>query len=385
MLHGPSGKCVFGRPIGRDGQSRAKREPIPCGASEMTSPAAPTADLVAADLAKLINPGLRSPRADLAVLPGLALVQADIRRGGRSVPDAIETVVNRGLAAMGADPPGPGLPRLAADPVKALRAALALRPGSERVKSKTRRTAAAQALGLLSGDGWRAHHEKPLLRDLADAICSLEADSPEAGPADSVSGAGPGAGLTGAGAGAGPRMAGLPGAGAGTGAAGIVQFYSDFVDIESDWDALFAASSTLDVAVMYGATWRNTYRKHLHVLADRPGGRVRVVLPNPSPDSPHADLYAHTLRVRPEDFRRKVTEAIEDFATIGPRRHVEVYLTTAMFRHAIYLFTHQAVLALYALCSERIPTPALRASDGGLLSFMRLDFDRLLEQSDRIT
>jgi hypothetical protein len=353
MLHGPSGKCVF--------------EPIPCGASDMTSPTAPTADLVAADLAKLINPGLRSPRADLAVLPGLALVQADIRRGGRSVPDAIETVVNRGLAAMGADPPGPGLPRLAADPVKALRAALALRPGSERVKSKTRRTAAAQALGLLSGDGWRAHHEKPLLRDLADAICSLEADSPEAGPADGAGAADVGAGL------------------AGAGAAGIVRFYSDFVDIESDWDALFAASSTLDVAVMYGATWRNTYRKHLHVLADRPGGRVRVVLPNPSPDSPHADLYAHTLRVRPEDFRRKVTEAIEDFAAIGPRRHVEVYLTTAMFRHAIYLFTHQAVLALYALCSERIPTPALLASDGGLLSFMRLDFDRLLEQSDRIT
>jgi hypothetical protein len=369
MLHGPSGKCVFGRPIGRDGQSRAKCEPIPCGASDMTSPTAPTADLVAADLAKLINPGLRSPRADLAVLPGLALVQADIRRGGRSVPDAIETVVNRGLAAMGADPPGPGLPRLAADPVKALRAALALRPGSERVKSKTRRTAAAQALGLLSGDGWRAHHEKPLLRDLADAICSLEADSPEAGPADGAGAADVGAGL----------------AGAGAGAAGIVRFYSDFVDIESDWDALFAASSTLDVAVMYGATWRNTYRKHLHVLADRPGGRVRVVLPNPSPDSPHADLYAHTLRVRPEDFRRKVTEAIEDFAAIGPRRHVEVYLTTAMFRHAIYLFTHQAVLALYALCSERIPTPALLASDGGLLSFMRLDFDRLLEQSDRIT
>jgi hypothetical protein len=280
---------------------------------------------------------------------------------------------------MGADPPGPGLPRLAADPVKALRAALALRPGSERIKSKTRRTAAAQALGLLSGDGWRAHHEKPLLRDLADAICSLEADSAGAWPLDGAGVPGVGAGVADvAGAGAGV-------AGAGAGAAGIVRFYSDFVDIESDWDALFAASSTLDVAVMYGATWRNTYRKHLHVLADRPGGRVRVVLPNPSPDSPHADLYAHTLRVRPEDFRRKVTEAIEDFAAIGPRRHVEVYLTTAMFRHAIYLFTHQAVLALYALCSERIPTPALLASDGGLLSFMRLDFDRLLEQSDRIT
>ncbi|HUY45852.1 MAG TPA: hypothetical protein VMV92_09030 [Streptosporangiaceae bacterium] len=54
-------------------------------------------------------------------------------------------------------------------------------------------------------------------------------------------------------------------------------------------------------------------------------------------------------------------------------------------RHAIYLFTHQAILALYALCSERISTPALLASEGGLLSFMRVDFDRLLDQSDRIT
>jgi hypothetical protein len=324
----------------------------------MTSP---TPDLIAADLARLINPGLRSPRADLAVLPNLALVQADIHGGARSVADAIETVVNRGLAAMAAESPDARLPRLAADPVKALRAALALRPGSERVKSKTRRTAAAQALGLLSGDGWRAHHEKALLRDLADAICALEADSGDAAHLDG----------------------GAPAPGAD--APGIGRFYSDFVDIEGDWDALFAASSTLDLAVMYGATWRNTYRKNLHVLAGRPGGRIRVVLPDPSADSLHVALYAHTLRVTPDHFRRKVTEAIDDFSTIGPSRHVEVYLTTAMFRHAIYLFTYQGILALYALCNERIPTPALLAADGGLLSFMRLDFDRLLEQSDRIT
>jgi hypothetical protein len=319
----------------------------------------PTPDLVATDLAKLINPGLRSPRAALAVLPNLALVQAGIRDGARSVADAIETVVNRGLAAMTAEPSDAGLPRLAADPVKALRAALALRPGSERVKSKTRRTAAAQALGLLSGDGWRAHHEKPLLLDLACAICALE---PESGDVAHRGGA----------------------AGPGAGESGIVGFYGDFVDIEGDWDALFAASSTLDLAIMYGATWRNTYRKNLHALAGRPGGRIRVVLPDPSDGSLVVPLYAHSLRITPDDFRRKVTEAIDDFCSMGPSRHVEIYLTTAMCRHAIYLFTHQAVLALYALCSERIQTPALLVSDRGLLSFMREDFDRLLEQGDRI-
>jgi hypothetical protein len=318
-----------------------------------------TPDLVAADLAKLISPGLRSPRAELAVLPNLVLVQAGTQDGARSVADAIESVVNRGLAAMTAEPSDVGSPRLTADPVKALRAALALRPGSERVKSKTRRTAAAQALGLLSGDGWRAHHEKPLLSDLARAICALESESRGEEHRGGV--AGPGASD-----------------------AGIVRFYGDFVDIGGDWEGLFAASSTLDLAIMYGATWRNTYRKNVHALAERPGGRIRVVLPDPSADSLVAALYAHSLRMTPDDFRRKVTEAIDDFYSMGPPRHVEIYLTTAMFRHAIYLFTHQAVLALYALCSERIPTPALLVSDRGLLSFMRDDFDRLLEQSGRI-
>ncbi len=323
-------------------------------------PQHPSPDLVAADLAKLINPGLRSPRTQLAVLPDMMIVQAELASGAASIPDAIEAVVNKGLAAMSA-PPGDGMPRLApAHPVKALRAALALRPGSERVKSKTRRTAAAQAMGLLTGDGWRAHHEKALLHDLAGVICSLEANAPAAGRLAS----GPSLARTGS---------------------GIAQFYSDFVDIKDDWETLFASSSTLDLAIMYGATWRNTYRKHINTLAARPDGRVRVVLPEPSPDSPLITLYARQLRIAPDDFCRKITEAIEDFSAIGPRRHIEVFLTAAVFRHAIYLFTHQAILALYSLCGERIPTPALLASEGGLLSFMRQDFDRLLEQSDRVT
>jgi len=321
--------------------------------------AAPDQELVAADLARLINPGLRSPRTRLVALPCLLAVQAERHRGAPEA-DAIETVVNRGLAVMAAGSPDEGLPRLAtADPVRALKAALALRPGSERVKSKTRRTAAAQAMGLLSGDGWRAHHEKPLLRDLAAVICGLDSGSPANADPRAVPG----------------RAGGEP---------GIARFYSDFVDIGDEWDSLFAASSTLDLAIMYGATWRNTYRKYLGTLAARPDGRLRVVLPEPSPGSPLTTLYAHTLGLGPEDFRRKVTEAIEDFRAISPPRHVEIYLTTAIFRHAIYLFTHQAILALYALSGERIPTPALLASEGNLLTFMRQDFDRLLEQSDRI-
>jgi hypothetical protein len=321
----------------------------------------PGPDQVAADLALLINPGLRSPRTRLGTLPSLAAVAAERDGGTATEADAIEAVVNRGLAAMTSAPTTTGLPSpRAADPVKALRAALALRPGSERVKSKTRRAAAAQAMGLLSGDGWRAHHEKPLLRDLAAVICAMEATSLAAAH----------------GSGTPSQEDGDP---------GIARYYGDFVDITSDWEGMFTASSTLDLAIMYGATWRNTYRKNLTALAGRPDGRLRAVLPEPAPSSPLTALYAHTLGITPEDFSGRVTAAIEDFRALGPQRHVEVYLTTTVFRHALYLFTHQAIVALYALCGERIPTPALLASEGRMLAFLRNDFDRLLAHSTRIT
>lgn len=323
--------------------------------------AAPDLDLIVADLAQLVTPGLRSARADLVALPHLGLVEHELAGGASSLADAIENVVNRGLRAMSADTHEIPTNRLA-DPVKALRAVLALRPGAERVKSKTRRLAAAQALGLLSGDGWRAHHEKALLLELAKAIHSIEVGSAAIKESQEVFA---------------DRNLGID-------EPGIAKFYPDFVDVGADWESLFASSSTLDLAIMYGATWRNTYRKHLHAIAGRPDGRIRVVLPDPSADSISIALYAQTLGITSEDLRGRVDAAIADFRSMEPRRHVEIYVTTMAFRHAAYVFADRAVLALYALCSERIPTPALLVSEGGLLSFLRMDFDRLIEQSDRV-
>jgi hypothetical protein len=133
---------------GRDTKTCAVHVPFMCEVSGMQHP---TPDLIAADLARLVTPGLRSPRANLATLPHLALVGRELADGAHSLPDAIENVVNRGLLNMAAQTHDESANRFA-DPVKALRAALALRPGSERVKSKTRRFAAAEALGLLSAD-----------------------------------------------------------------------------------------------------------------------------------------------------------------------------------------------------------------------------------------
>lgn len=165
---------------------------------------------------------------------------------------------------------------------------------------------------------------------------------------------------------------------------GIVRFYPDFVDIEADWDTLFAGSTTLDLAFMYSATWRNTHRKRLHTMAERPDGRIRVVLPDPSSNSVLPDVYAEMIAVPADDLRRKINEAIEDFTTIEPGRHIEVYITNRVFRHALYVFSREAILALYALCGERIPTPAILVSEGGLMEFMRMDFDHLLDHGTRI-
>ncbi|MGQ0775949.1 MAG: hypothetical protein ACT4NY_16270 [Pseudonocardiales bacterium] len=344
---------------GRDEKTCAVCVPFVYEVSEMAQPAP---DLIVADLAQLVTPGLRSPRADLVVLPHLAAVQHELAGGASSQADAIEKVVNRGLLAMAADTYENPTNRLA-DPVKALRAVLALRPGAERIKSKTRRLAAAQALGLLSGDGWRAHHEKALLLDLAKAIHALEVGS-----------------LT-----AEENARSVVEGNINIGGPGIAKFYPDFVDIGGDWESLFTSSSTLDLAIMYGATWRNTFRKHLYAIAGRPDGRIRVVLPDPSAGSILIELYAQTLEITSVDLRERVQAAIVDFRAMEPCRHVEIYVTATVFRHAIYMFADRAILALYSLCGERIPTPAMLVSKGGLLSFVRLDFDRLIERSERIS
>jgi hypothetical protein len=306
-----------------------------------------------------VMPGLRSRRAQLQVLPDLALVKRQLAIDTvLTIEDAIENVIKVALTQMRSSRGSDGR-TTSPDPAAALAKALALRPGSEMIVAKTRRQAAAEAMQLISSDGWRSHHEKPLLLDLARVICSLEVQELHqvSGEAD--------IGLS-------PAMA------------GIHQIYPDFVDIEVDWHDFLTESPTLDLAIMYGATWRNTYRKQLHALVRRADGRLRIVLPDITEDSPLVPLYANRLSISNGEFRVRVETAISDFASIDPRRHVEIYLTRLAFHHAIYLFTGRAVVGLYALCAERIPAPAFLAGDGVLLDFLRSDFDKLLPKCRRV-
>lgn len=153
----------------------------------------------------------------------------------------------------------------------------------------------------------------------------------------------------------------------------------DVVDINDDWNRLFTTAARLDLAIMYGATWRNTYRKHLTRIAT--DGRLRVILPDPADNSPVLPIYAHRLDVPPTQVAELIRAAITDFTSLGP--NVEIHLADVVFTHAIYLFDTGAVLALYAMCCQRIPTPALIFSPGQFTDFVHTDLNQLLAHHTR--
>lgn len=153
----------------------------------------------------------------------------------------------------------------------------------------------------------------------------------------------------------------------------------DVVDINDDWIRLFTTATQLDLAIMYGATWRNTYRKHLARLATE--GRLRVILPDPADGSPVLPTYARRLGIPPAQVAALVHAAITDFTALGP--HVEIHLADVVFTHAIYLFDTGAILALYAMCCQRIPTPALVFTPGQFTDYARTDLSQLISHHTR--
>lgn len=163
---------------------------------------------------------------------------------------------------------------------------------------------------------------------------------------------------------------------------GIVRYFDDFTDIGKEWDDLFDRSNQLDLVINYGATWRNTYLKQLQALLSRDKARLRVVLPSSLPDSPLVKIQAERHQISPDDFRHLVEQAVTDLRALDrDQQRVFLYQATVAFHHALYLFSAGGVLALYALCGERIPTPAFLVEPGRLWSFLRSDFERLLRRS----
>lgn len=161
---------------------------------------------------------------------------------------------------------------------------------------------------------------------------------------------------------------------------GISRYFVDFVDIGDTWIELFSRSLQLDLLMMYSATWRNTYLKNIRDLLAKPGGRLRVVLPDLEPKSPLLRVYAERMGMSPLDLRKRISEAANAFAMLAREGAgaVEVYAIPVYYTHACYLFDAGAVLALYSYRPSRVPSPACLLEQGELLQFLRADFEWLV-------
>lgn len=156
---------------------------------------------------------------------------------------------------------------------------------------------------------------------------------------------------------------------------GIKRFYTDFVDIEADWVNLFKHTKDLDVLCMYSETWRNTYLKYLRAIIVN-GGRIRLIIPDFETSPTRLAWSSERFGMTPSQLRDRTTQAVTAYAALG--KNVFVYATSAQFTHASYLFDSEGILALYSYRTERVPTPAIWACEGDLLSFLRADFTFLL-------
>lgn len=168
-------------------------------------------------------------------------------------------------------------------------------------------------------------------------------------------------------------------------ASGVDRYYQDFVDITDEWGRQMERSRSLDLFIMYGYTWRNTYRKEIERLVARPDGRLRVVLPayEAGTDAdPLVAVHARRLNISESDMRTRIADAVADFGSLAGLGRVEIYLTTIAYNHALYLFDHAGVIALYALSGLRSATPAWVVSKGGLLRFARQDYEQQLARGD---
>lgn len=165
--------------------------------------------------------------------------------------------------------------------------------------------------------------------------------------------------------------------------AGILRVTDQYLE-DVEWADLFAGAMKVDIVVAYGRTWRNTHMERLRSVADTPGARLRVFLPDPD----HLDtmrVLAERFATDPADIANTVREAVTAFQ--GLRRQsgggtVEVWVRPGDAVFSCYRFDDRAVLTLYSHGRERrTSVPTWVVGTGRLFKFIRDDIDAIRVQS----
>lgn len=155
------------------------------------------------------------------------------------------------------------------------------------------------------------------------------------------------------------------------------------------WGDLFAGTKHLDVAIPYARTWRNTHADRLRELAARPGGHLRVFLPDPD-DSLTMEGLARRFNTTPKGITDTVREAVREYPALDRPGGggVEVFVRSGEVAFSCYRFDRKAaVIALYSHSVERrdwTTTPVFVAGQGHLFTFVVDELEVIEKQSRRV-
>lgn len=165
-------------------------------------------------------------------------------------------------------------------------------------------------------------------------------------------------------------------------AAGITRIGIDYLQ-EPDWAALFATVRKLDIFVAYARTWRNQHLQRLQKIAQTPGARLRVFLPDPNDPDTVRSLAAR-FDMTPADLSSAIDEARRAYQAL-PVAHgatVQVFYRPGEVVFSCYRFDRTAVMTLYTHQRVRTGVPTIVCRDGGsLYNFIRAEFRALQAQS----
>jgi hypothetical protein len=152
-----------------------------------------------------------------------------------------------------------------------------------------------------------------------------------------------------------------------------------------DWESMFAGTQKLDLFLAYGRTWRNNYNTDLEKLAARPGVIVRVIHPDPT-DAPTVAELARRFDTTAAQVAGHIQESDQYFtalAAANPRgATIERYFVQACPLFSIYLFSAQAVFALYSHTRRRTDVPTMLVEGGKpMYKYLVTEFDSLRQRA----
>jgi hypothetical protein len=161
--------------------------------------------------------------------------------------------------------------------------------------------------------------------------------------------------------------------------AGIVTVTTDF-QRGIDWKKMFKTVKKLDIFFSYGRTWRGTNLAELNELAQRPGTRVRVVLPDPYNDELMKEL-GRRFRKAPDEVSKLILEASDDFQNIFKDSDFSLWFLSESPAFSFYRFDHQAILALFKHGKRGGSLPTFIVEKGGTVyDFIRREFDAFIQE-----